>query len=102
MPNHIVECRDTFCVESFNHQLLTYISKRVHFAEATFNMRMNLAIMDWNENVRRGCTSERLVQDMRRPDRRTPIRVLKEKSFNFAGEYGRITSSREKLTSVSL
>ena len=52
-----------------------------------------------NENVRRGCTSERLVQDMRRPDRRTPVRVLKEKSFNFAGEYGRITSSREKLTS---
>ena len=52
-----------------------------------------------NENVRRECTSERLVQDMRRPDRRTPVRVLKEKSFNFAGEYGRITSSREKLTS---
>ena len=52
-----------------------------------------------NENVRRGCTSERLVQDMRRPDRRTPVRVLKAKSFNFAGEYGRITSSREKLTS---
>ena len=39
-----------------------------------------------NENVRRECTSERLVQDMRRPDRRTPMRVLKEKSFNFAGE----------------
>ena len=52
-----------------------------------------------NENVRRGCTSERLVQDMRRPDRRTPVRVLKEKSFNFAREYGIITSSREKLTS---
>ncbi|XP_064387945.1 uncharacterized protein LOC135336085 [Halichondria panicea] len=101
MPNHI--CRDTFWVESFNHQLLTYISKRVHFGAATFNMRMNLAIMDWNENVRRECTSERLVQDMRRLDRRTPVRVLVEKSFNFAGEiYGRITSSREKLTSVSL
>ena len=53
-----------------------------------------------NENVRRECTSERLVQDMRRLDRRTPVRVLVEKSFNFAGEiYGRITSSREKLTS---
>ncbi len=39
-----------------------------------------------NENVRRECTSERLVQDMRRPDRRTRIRVLVEKSFNFAGE----------------
>ena len=39
-----------------------------------------------NENVRRECTSERLVQDMRRPDRRTPVRVLVEKLFNFAGE----------------
>ena len=39
-----------------------------------------------NENVRRECTSERLVQDMKRPDRRTPMRVLKEKSFNFAEE----------------
>ena len=42
-----------------------------------------------NENVRRECTSERLVQGMRRPNRRTPIRVLVEKSFNFAGEIWR-------------
>ena len=42
-----------------------------------------------NENVRRECTSERLVQGMRRPDRRTPVRVLVEKSFNFAGEIWR-------------
>ncbi len=36
-----------------------------------------------NENVRRESTSERLVQDARRPDRRTPVRVLVEKTFEF-------------------
>eukprot|EP00731_Ephydatia_muelleri_P025379 Em0017g462a len=40
-------CRDTYWVESFNHQLLTYLPKRIHFQEKTFDMRMNLAVMDW-------------------------------------------------------
>ena len=33
--------------ESFNHQLLTYLPKRIHFSTRVFNMRMNLAVMDW-------------------------------------------------------
>ena len=33
---HFLQCRDTFWVESFNHQLLTYLPKRVHFGSATF------------------------------------------------------------------
>ena len=41
------QCRDTFAVESFNHILLTYLSKRIHFSTRTFNMRMNLAVLDW-------------------------------------------------------
>ena len=67
-------------------------------------MRMNLAVLDWvstiimymphpisidinfffqNENCQRASTSERFVQDMRRPDRRTPRRVLVDKTFGF-------------------
>ena len=65
-------------------------------------MRMNLALLDWvckhsftksdvlcyittlqNENVGRDSTSERLYWDMRRPDRRTPMKVLVEKSYRF-------------------
>ena len=62
-------------------------------------MRMNLAVMDWvcdynsmyvcmyvilyNENVNRTHTSARKVHDLRRPDRRTAMKVLVEKSFNF-------------------
>ncbi len=96
----MLQCRDTFWVESFNHQLLTYIPKRIHFGSSTFEMRMNLAIMDWvcctnllytmeyvftlqNENVCRESTSERLVSDMRRPERRTAMKVLVKKAFKF-------------------
>uniref|UniRef100_A0A1X7V110 Uncharacterized protein n=1 Tax=Amphimedon queenslandica TaxID=400682 RepID=A0A1X7V110_AMPQE len=38
-------CRDTFWVESFNHYLLTYLHKRIHFGTTTFRMRMNIAVM---------------------------------------------------------
>ena len=42
-----MQCRDTYWVESFNHQLLTYLSKRIHFSTPTYRMRMNLAVLDW-------------------------------------------------------
>ncbi|XP_064394591.1 uncharacterized protein LOC135341847 isoform X3 [Halichondria panicea] len=69
-------CRDTFWVESFNHQLLMYLSKRIHYSDKTFLMRMNLAVLDWNENVNRAHTSKRKVKDLRRPDRRTDMKAL--------------------------
>lgn len=76
-------CRDTFWIESFNHQLLTYIPKRIHFHTSTFKMRMSLALMDWNENVGREVSSLRHYTDLKRPTRRTPKRILKAKSFSF-------------------
>lgn len=39
--------------------------------------------MDWNENVNRRHTSESKVRDLRRPDRRTALKVLVKKSFLF-------------------
>ena len=39
-----------------------------------------------NENVGRASTSERFVPDLRRPDRRTPMKVLVKKSFKFVEE----------------
>ena len=41
------QCRDTYWIESFNHALLTYLPKRVHFGKATFEARMDLAVLDW-------------------------------------------------------
>ena len=36
-----------------------------------------------NENVNRAHTSEHRGQDLRRPDRRTPTKVLVKKTFTF-------------------
>ena len=36
-----------------------------------------------NENVNRTHTSVHKVKDLRRPDRRTPMKVLVEKTFKF-------------------
>eukprot|EP00731_Ephydatia_muelleri_P025810 Em0017g893a len=77
------QSRDTYWIESFNHQLLTYLSKRVHFGDDTFVIRMNLAVLDWNENVQRAATSHRVYLNARRPDRQAPSRVLRPKTFNF-------------------
>ena len=98
------QCRDTFWVESFNHQLLSYLPKRIHFGTRTFVMRMYLAVMDWvnkegggvifctfcdlmfflqNENTQRSYTSERFCPVLRRPDRHIASKVLVAKKFNF-------------------
>ena len=85
--------------------LLLYLSKRIHFSTKTFKMRMNLAVLDWvrnkqtvctlhvhihvlcsfsqNENVNCAYTSTHRVADLRRPDRRTAMKVLEEKGYNF-------------------
>ena len=94
--------------------MLLYVPKRIHFGSQTFKMRMNLAVLDWvsplyfrlpmltiiivsvnfyfqNENVQRGHTSERMYIDMRRPNRRTPLRVLVDKTFRFVRMSGLCT-----------
>ncbi|KAL5470676.1 hypothetical protein EMCRGX_G028679 [Ephydatia muelleri] len=76
-------CRDTFWMESFNHQLLTYLPKRIHFHTDTFKMRMYLAVMDWNENTQRASTSHGEYLDVCRPDHHSTYNVLKRKTFQF-------------------
>eukprot|EP00731_Ephydatia_muelleri_P009728 Em0005g314a len=76
-------CRDTYWVESFNHQLLTYLPKRIHFHTKTFEMRMNLAVMDWNENCQRMATSHHEYTDVRRPDHHSTYNVLVKKTYRF-------------------
>ena len=98
---------DTYSVESFNHMMLTYVSKQIHFSTRTFSMRMQLAVLDWvleqirkytichlhayvtilcipqNQNVNRVYTITQMVADLHRPDCRTAIKVLVEKTYNF-------------------
>ena len=42
-----------------------------------------------NENVQRASTSERFVPDLRRPDRRTAMKVLVKKTFHFVNDVWR-------------
>ena len=141
----VLQCRDTFWVESFNHQLLTYAPKRIHFSTSTFLMRLNLAVMDWvgvvhvhvsiyrhvhtvwvltvhpcivlynvhvhsvytyssaycilytqNENVNRAHTSACKVRDLRRPDRRTAMKALVQKTFKFVDVLWEMYISRNR------
>lgn len=89
-------CRDTYWVESFNHQLLTYLPKRIHFSTKVFDLRMGIALQDWNENVNRDFTSKHVVADLRRPDRRTPMKVLVKKTYKFVDRIWTTYVSRNK------
>ena len=44
---------------------------------------VDLFCFSQNENVNRAYTSTHRVADLRRPDRRTPMKVLVDKTYNF-------------------
>ncbi|CAH1791965.1 unnamed protein product [Owenia fusiformis] len=48
---------DTFYVESFNNVLNVFHDKRIVFGKEQYEMRTNLTILHWNENVDRDFTS---------------------------------------------
>ena len=96
----MLQCRDTYWVEPFNHQLLSDVPKKIHFGSTTFVMRLNLALgmivrsyddngrlylafLNRMRNVGRAATSECMVADIRWKDRRTPMKVLVAKTFHF-------------------
>ena len=74
---------DTHYVESFNNALLQYVDKRIVFGKEVYVTRINLAILDWNEHIDRGCTSQRLIVDAKNPRRSSLKPVLKAKTNNF-------------------
>jgi len=51
--------------------------------DKTHEMRIQLAILDWNENVLREATSLQHYQRSREPDRIAPHRVLSDKTYKF-------------------
>ncbi|CAH3138101.1 unnamed protein product, partial [Porites lobata] len=80
------QCRDTLWIETLHLVMLIYAPKRIHFRRAnSYKMRIQLAILDWNENVLRE-TSLQYYQTSRQPDRIAPHRVLVEKTFRFKDE----------------
>ncbi|XP_074611041.1 uncharacterized protein LOC141865606 [Acropora palmata] len=80
-------CRDTYWIESLHLVMLIYTPKRIHFSRAdTYEMRIQLAILDWNENLLREASSLQFYQTSRQPDRIAPHRVLTEKTYKFKEE----------------
>ena len=43
----LFQCRDTYYIESFHNCLLIYVPKRIHFGDKVYNMRVNIACLDW-------------------------------------------------------
>lgn len=80
-PKDYLMCRDTFYIESFHVVILIYAAKRIHFGDETYEMRVNLAVLDWNENVGREVHSVQYYQHSRHPGRMAPTRVLRPKTF---------------------
>ena len=56
-PERFVYSRNTGYVESFNRAIKLFHSKDVHFSDEDYQMRSNLAVLSWNENVDRPYTS---------------------------------------------
>ncbi|KAM7313419.1 uncharacterized protein ISCGN_003284 [Ixodes scapularis] len=62
------QATDTYHV-SFNYTMLIYINKRVHYMDRSYNLRQDLAVLDWNDHVGREYTSTYFVVDACHPDR---------------------------------
>ncbi|CAH3139418.1 unnamed protein product [Pocillopora meandrina] len=72
-----------YWIESLHSVMLIYAAKRIHYGDDTYNMCMELAILDWNENVNREASSLQMYQHTRHPNRLAETRVLTSKTFNF-------------------
>nr|XP_058943697.1 uncharacterized protein LOC131771852 [Pocillopora verrucosa] len=79
----LLQCRETYWIESLYSVMLIYAAKRIHHGDDTYNMCMELAILDWNENVNREASSLQMYQHTRHPNRLAETRVLTSKTFNF-------------------
>jgi hypothetical protein len=77
------KCRDTHYVESFNNALLQYHDKRIVFGPETYKLRMDLAIIDWNEHVDRPLTSRRYLTEISAPRRQLGPPVHTAKTYHF-------------------
>ena len=77
-----IYCMDTFYVESFNNGVLQYHDKQITFSDSTYLFRIQLGIIDWNENVGRPATSTRVSEDIC-SRRKSNTKVLIRKTYNW-------------------
>lgn len=76
---------DTFYVESFNNCLNVYHDKRIAFGHQQYQLRTNLAILHWNENINREYTSvwTPFAADIVHPRQMQGKKTYKPHTFHF-------------------
>ena len=78
--------KDSYYVESFNNVMLVYLDKRIHLKNRTYEMKRDLAILDWNEHVDRPFTSRCTRQQVQNCRRNLGNKRYKKKSYTFVRE----------------
>ncbi|XP_066300875.1 uncharacterized protein [Branchiostoma lanceolatum] len=78
-----IYAKDTHYVESFNNSMLVYHDKRISFGRRNYLLRVNLAILDWNDHVDRDHTSAWFVEDASKPRKQRPKKQLVAKAYKF-------------------
>lgn len=78
-----VKGHDTFYVESFNNVCLIYLDKRIHYGNLMYELRSNLAVLDWNEHVDRPYTSICTTVRSKNPRRQIGKKVYRRKTYVF-------------------
>lgn len=46
-----MNCIDMYYVEFFNNVFFVYYDKRIKFGDEEYKWRLNMVVLDWNENV---------------------------------------------------
>ena len=78
------QCRDTHWGWPLSTTI--YLTKRIHSTDQTFEMRMNLAVIDWyEEGMQHALLSIENTPAKKRLDWCTPMKALVKKLFHFIG-----------------
>lgn len=75
--------KDTYYVESFNNVCLLYLDKRIHYGDHMYELRSNLAVLDWNEHVDRPFTSINRSRNVHHLRQHSGKKVYQRKTYRF-------------------
>lgn len=82
-PEDYVLAKDTSYVESFNNVMNIFQDKRICFSDLQYNLRSQLAVLHWNENVDRGHTSMWNPKDPKAPRWKKGKKNYKPVKYNY-------------------
>ena len=82
-PQDYILARDTSYVESFNNVMNIFQDKRISFSDMQYNMRAQLAVIHWNENVDREYTSVWKPRTARAPRRQKGKKNYKAPNYRY-------------------